>query len=412
MSPGTTLRLILGDQLNPRHTWFEQQRDDVLYVLMEMRQETDYVLHHAQKIIAIFAAMRDLARQLRAAGHGVHYLTIDDPDNRQALPDNLDALLVRFNVRALEYQAPDEWRLDAQLADYGRRRSIPCRMVGSEHFYTRRDEAARLFSGRKQWVREHFYRHMRVQHRVLIHGASQPIGGQWNFDHYNRKPWPGATVRTRRLPGVSRPFSALVDDRLRRRQHLRRGQRGTTGLAAQSRRSLAATRCLHREGAAALRRLSGRDEPSRLANVSLALVICTQHQDARPARGRCQGRCRLARGMRIPGNSRGLHPADYRLARVHSRLLLGAHAGVCRAERLDHTRALPGWFWTGQTRMRCLAHAIGQCLEQAYAHHIQRLMVIGNLRCWPDWTPLRYIAGISASMSTLSNGSNSPTPSA
>lgn len=44
----------------------------------------------------------------------------------------------------------------------------------------------------------------------------------------------------------------------------------------------------------------------------------------------------------------------------------------------DHTRALPGWFWNGQTRMRCLAHAIGQSLEQAYAHHIQRLMVIGN----------------------------------
>jgi Uncharacterized protein related to deoxyribodipyrimidine photolyase len=191
MSPGTTLRLILGDQLNPRHTWFEQRRDDVLYVLMEMRQETDYVLHHAQKVLAIFAAMRELARQLRAAGHRVHYLTIDDPDNRQSLPDNLDALLLRFNVRAFEYQAPDEWRLDAQLAAYARRQSIPCRMVESEHFYTLRDDAARLFSTRKQWVMEHFYRHMRVQHRVLIDGAGRPVGGQWNFDHDNRKPWPG-----------------------------------------------------------------------------------------------------------------------------------------------------------------------------------------------------------------------------
>ena len=65
MSPGTTLRLILGDQLNPRHSWFAQRRDDVLYAFIEMRQETDYVLHHAQKIIAIFAAMRDLARQFQ-----------------------------------------------------------------------------------------------------------------------------------------------------------------------------------------------------------------------------------------------------------------------------------------------------------------------------------------------------------
>ncbi|EXI69134.1 MAG: Deoxyribodipyrimidine photo-lyase-related protein [Candidatus Accumulibacter sp. SK-11] len=204
MNPGTTLRLILGDQLNPRHTWFEQQRDDVLYVFMEMRQETDYVLHHAQKVIAIFAAMRELARQLRAAGHSVYYLSIDDPDNRQALPDNLDTLIVRFSVRVLEYQAPDEWRLDAQLANYARRQSIPCRMVDSEHFYTLRDEAGRLFSGRRQWVMEHFYRHMRVQHRVLINDDSQPVGGQWNFDHDNRKPWPG-------LPSEPADFRAPHD---------------------------------------------------------------------------------------------------------------------------------------------------------------------------------------------------------
>ena len=61
----TTLRLILGDQLNPTHSWFSAPDDDVVYVLMEVRQETDYVLHHAQKIIAIFAAMRDFARQLQ-----------------------------------------------------------------------------------------------------------------------------------------------------------------------------------------------------------------------------------------------------------------------------------------------------------------------------------------------------------
>ena len=53
----TILRLILGDQLNPSHSWFSQRRDDVVYLLIEMRQETDYVLHHAQKILAIFAAM-------------------------------------------------------------------------------------------------------------------------------------------------------------------------------------------------------------------------------------------------------------------------------------------------------------------------------------------------------------------
>ena len=55
------LRLVLGDQLNPEHPWFQTPDPEVLIVMMEVRQETDYVLHHAQKIIAIFAGMRRLA---------------------------------------------------------------------------------------------------------------------------------------------------------------------------------------------------------------------------------------------------------------------------------------------------------------------------------------------------------------
>ena len=43
-----------------------------------------------------------------------------------------------------------------------------------------------------------------------------------------------------------------------------------------------------------------------------------------------------------------------------------------------HERKLPGWYWTGKTGMRCLQHAIGQTLDHAYAHHIQRLMLTGN----------------------------------
>src|SRR5690554_5121725 len=89
----TTLRLILGDQLNSLHSWFSIPTDDVVYVLMEVRQETDYVLHHAQKILGIFAAMRDFADALRKRGHRVKYLAIDAPENRHDIPANLDRLI-------------------------------------------------------------------------------------------------------------------------------------------------------------------------------------------------------------------------------------------------------------------------------------------------------------------------------
>ncbi|MCW1400977.1 cryptochrome/photolyase family protein [Novosphingobium sp. MW5] len=82
----TEVRLILGDQLSPTHSWYGRIDPDVVFVMMETRQETDYVRHHAQKIIAIFAAMREFARTLREWGHRVEYLALDDVDNRQTLP--------------------------------------------------------------------------------------------------------------------------------------------------------------------------------------------------------------------------------------------------------------------------------------------------------------------------------------
>ena len=196
-----TLRLILGDQLNPLHSWFTAVDDSVVYVLMELRQETDYVLHHAQKILAIFAGMRDFAVQLEAAGHRVHYVQIDDAENLPTITDNLSALISHYQAAAFEYQAPDEWRLDVQLAEFAKALptllSVNAQMVDTEHFFTTRDEVVTLFGDRKKWLMETFYRQMRVKHNVLIEEGSKPpkpVGDQWNFDAENRKAWPGLPI--------------------------------------------------------------------------------------------------------------------------------------------------------------------------------------------------------------------------
>ena len=54
------LRLILGDQLNHQHSWLQEVNNDTLYVMMEVRQETDYVKHHIQKVIAFFRSTSGL----------------------------------------------------------------------------------------------------------------------------------------------------------------------------------------------------------------------------------------------------------------------------------------------------------------------------------------------------------------
>ena len=373
-----TLRLILGDQLNPCHTWFESPSDDVMYVMMEIRQETDYVLHHAQKIIAIFAAMRRFADRLNAQGHRVHYLRIDAPDNLQSLTANLNRLIEQHQIGLFEYQEPDEWRLDQQLSAWGQSQKIAVQRVSSEHFYTRRDEAQQLFQGRRQWLMEHFYRHMRMKHGVLMDAAGKPAGGQWNFDHDNRKAWPGHPA----TPLDARPrhdHSALW-------QTIQ--QAGITSFGEPH--------------AQEFRWPLDRDEALDQLDWFIHEVLPNfgDYQDAMSQHAWRLFHSLLSFALNIkmlaPNEVVGATETAYRQGRVplsaaegFIRQILGWREYVrgiywatmpsyVEHNALNHQQPLPRWFWDGNTRMRCLSHAIGQSLEHAYAHHIQRLMVIGN----------------------------------
>ena len=373
-----TLRLILGDQLNPLHPWLRAPRRDVVHLLMEVRQETDYARHHAQKVIGIFAAMRAFAQQLQAQGHRVRYVRIDDPSNRQSLTANLDALVRHYRAAALEYQSPDEWRLDALLRDWSQRQSIPCQAVDSQHFLTAREEAATLFAGRQQWLMEHFYRVQRRRHRVLMEGA-KPAGGRWNFDADNRKRWNGTPPE----PPDTRP----IHDHSRLWQAIESAGVQTIGhpQAEQFRWPLNRTEALQQ-----LDRFIEHALPHfgdfqdalspthhlRLFHSLLSLALNTKMLHPREVLQRAEAAWQAGHAPlpAVEGFIRQILGW-----REYVRGVYWAHMpGYTAHNALQHQRPLPHWFWTGQTRMACMAQAIGQSLAHAYAHHIQRLMVIGN----------------------------------
>lgn len=186
-----TLRLILGDQLNIQHSWYESVSESNVYCMFEMRQETDYVEHHIQKVVGFFAAMREFSKQLEAQGHKVVYLTLDDTANLQNLEDNLNDIITTLGIETFEYQSPDEYRLDAQLKSFCNTLSIPIAEFDTEHFYTKRDELSVFYEGKKQFLMERFYRYMRKKHHILMDGV-QPEGGEWNYDKSNRNKWKGS----------------------------------------------------------------------------------------------------------------------------------------------------------------------------------------------------------------------------
>ncbi|VXC62905.1 (6-4) photolyase [Enterobacterales bacterium 8AC] len=374
----TELRLILGDQLNPEHSWFRQQSDHIVYVMLELQQETRYVCHHAQKIIAIFAAMREFARQLREQGHRVRYVQLDDPSNRGSLTDNLDALIAYYQAVTFSWQLPDEWRLDEQLKRWSATCAIKTITVDSEHFFCERHEVSAFFGQRKSWRMEHFYREMRRRERVLMRPDATPEGGEWNYDAENRKPWKGHpappddhrpmhnhtalwhTLTALEVPSFGEAHAGDFRWPLDRKEALGGLERFVRDDLRhfgdwQDAMHTDSWHLFHSLISFALntKMLSPREV---VANVQAAW------QRGEVPLACAEGFIRQVLGWRE--YVRGVYWAKM--------------PGYRDNNFFHHQRPLPDWFWNGNTKMNCMAQVIGQSLDHAYAHHIQRLMIVGN----------------------------------
>ncbi|MCC6549958.1 MAG: cryptochrome/photolyase family protein [Ignavibacteriaceae bacterium] len=373
------LRLLLGDQLNYEHPWFNKPDDNVIYTLMEMRQETDYVRHHAQKILGFFAAMRQFDRWLRKKGHRTHYLSIDDPNNRQELRKNLAFLIKLYKITEAEYLEPDEYRLDKLLSSLSKPLGIPVTMLTSEHFFTTREELSEFFAGKKTYLMESFYRYMRRKHYVLMEGE-EPVGGEWNFDKENRSALPKDYKKVAPLvfeKDLTRLWSTVTFSGVE-----------SFGFANYDRFHWPASR----------------EESLALLDFFLEYLLphFGKFQDAMSERDWSLFHSRLSFAL----NTKMLSPDEvvHKTAaywKAHKkRIPLPAVEGFIRQilgwreymrgvywaqmpeykkmNYFNHKEVLPAFYWTGETRMHCLSVTIQQSLQHAYAHHIQRLMITGN----------------------------------
>ncbi len=374
-----TLRLILGDQLNQKHSWFQKVDKNTVYIMAEMRQETDYVKHHIQKVIAFFLAMRSFSEELTKKGHHFIYLNITHKNNPQDLEKLISAYLKETHAEKFEYQLPDEYRLDEQLKHICRNLKVASQAVDTEHFYTERYELKNFFQGKKQLIMESFYRMMRKKHDVMMVNG-QPDGGKWNFDQSNRKKWKG----TPEIPhefGFSKDVSGVI-------QELKDANVQTFGEIDEAHFPW---------------------PTSRADCISVLHYFCTNllvhfgdYQDAMHTSQKYLFHSRVSFAM----NSKIISPKEVidsvlehyyentdqiHISQVEGfiRQILGWREymrGIYWKEmpeystlnKLGNYNHLPDFFWTGETKMNCLKHAIGQSLTDAYAHHIQRLMIIGN----------------------------------
>ncbi len=374
-----TLRLILGDQLNHQHSWFTKKDKQVVYCFFEMRQETDYVNHHIQKIVAFFLAMRSFAKHLESEGHQVVYYTLDHIENTQDLNQNLAQLIHKHDIQKLEYQLPDEYRLDEQIKTFCNKLDIQYEAFDTEHFLSSREELADFFKGKKTYLMESFYRFMRKKYDILMDNE-KPITGKWNYDAENRKKLPKDHA-----PIHPKLFSKNVSSII---ELLKKQKVNTIGQIDQDNFLWPTTR----------------SESLELLDffIKNCLPLFGTFQDAMTPHFWSLYHSRLSFSI----NTKLLHPLEVvktvekywtknqqsiSIAQAEGfiRQIIGWREymrGIYWAKMpafaklnfFNHQRKLPSWFWTGKTKMHCLSHSIKQSLTFAYAHHIQRLMVTGN----------------------------------
>lgn len=370
--------LVLGDQLTDTVgalAWGDPARDVVL--MAEVMSEATYVRHHKKKLAFVFSAMRHFAERLRAAGWRVDYTALDDPANTGSLEGELARAVQRRAPERIALMEPGEHRLAEIAAGWAKRFARPVEILPDTRFLADHAAFAAWAKGRKQLRMEYFYREMRRKTGLLMEGDT-PAGGKWNFDAENRKPARADLFMPQPHREVPDAITEAVLEMVEARFADHFGQLRPFWFGVTREAALAA---LDRFVAEALPRFGDYQDAmlegerflyhsvlSHYINIGLLLPMEV-----------CQAVEAAYRAGTAPLNAAEGYIRQIIGWREYVRGIYWLKMpGYLRENALGAHRPLPDFYWTGETDMACLRAAIGQTRDEAYAHHIQRLMLTGN----------------------------------
>lgn len=379
MNPRGTLRFVLGDQLSLAMSSLRDIDPENDVVLMaEVWDECTYVRHHPKKIAFLFSAMRHFADELRKLGFTVDYRRLDAPENKGGFRAELLAAIERHRPARIVVTEPGEWRVLEDMKGWSEFCGCPVDIRVDDRFFATREDFSRWAEGRRELRMEYFYRDLRRRTGLLMEPDRKPAGDRWNFDKENRKRLPEDAV-------PPRP-PRFTPDRITQEALDLVGQRFGDHFGDLEPFWFAVTR---------------QDAEAALSHfLEHALPHFGDYQDAMK-----EGETTLYHsviglylncGLLDPRDVCRRAEAEYHAGRAplnavegFVRQILGWREYVrglywrempvyAETNFFDANRPLPGFYWTGETDLNCLRQCIAQTKEEAYAHHIQRLMVTGN----------------------------------
>ena len=348
-----------------------------LVLMMEVAAEAGTVPHHRKKLIFLFSAMRHFAKELEAQGWTVDYVKLDHPENTGAFTTEVERAISRNDVSQIRVCEPSEYRVLEMVKGWEAELSLPVTIMPDHRFIATQDEFADWAEGRKQYRMEFFYREMRRKTGLLMDGE-KPEGGKWNYDSENRKPAKDDLFMPKPLRFQPDPITQEVIYLVKEKFPNRFGSADDFFFAvnregAKKALSYFVENMLPSFGDYQDAMLTG--EPflyhsllSMYLNAGLLgpLEICeaveAAYKSGKAPLNAAEGYIRQIIGWRE--YVRGIYwlkMPDY-----------------LEENALRASRDLPEFYWTGETDLHCVSQSVGQTIEHAYAHHIQRLMITGN----------------------------------
>ncbi len=389
------LILVLGDQLDAKSSALDgfDPKLDRLW-MAEVEEEATYVPSHQQRLVLFFSAMRHFREERRKAGMPVEYheLTTDRRKDRgRSFSEILQQSVARMKPKKLIWVLPGDYRVATSLEQTARKSGVDWEVRPDRHFYCQPDEFSQFAQGRKRLRLEDFYRQMRQKHQVLVEDGI-PIGGRWNFDHDNREAFSESGPESVPAPRKFRPdtITRQVIDLVQHR--FRQHPGNAEGLDLPVTRSQALTmlrdfirRRLPHFGAYEDAMWS--EEPflyhSRLST-SLNLKLLNPRE--------CIDRAVAAY---VSGDS-PLNSVEGFVRQIIGwrEFIRGVYwlrmPEYGQENYFGHELDVPRFFWDGKVSMECVRQSLQNVLEFGYAHHIHRLMVLGNLALLLGVHPARF----------------------
>lgn len=403
------LILVLGDQLDRSSAAFDGFDAELDSVWMaEVEDEATHVWCHKLRLAAFFSAMRHFRDELRKRDMKVIYHELThrrSDDSGKNFADLLRIAVNKHHPERLIILEPGDYRVRQMLVNQAAESRVEVELREDDHFYCGITEFQRWAKGRKRLVLEDFYRHLRTMHGVLVSGGGEPVGGDWNFDSENRGSFGSDGPGDIKAPRSFRT-DALTDEVIQMVGRRYANHPGTLDhfdlpVTHKQARALLRDFIQHRlQGFGTWQDAIWSGRPflyhSRLSfalNMHLLRprdcvdAAIEAYEAGKAPLNSVEGFVRQILGWRE--FVRGIYWREMPEYIERNALQCGEHE-------------VPQSYWDGETDMECIRDSMASVLMHGYAHHIQRLMILGlfcqllgvHPRKFHDWHMAMYVDAI------------------